>query len=502
MVSYFALAGLAIVLYILYVFIINPYLQYRKYLKWGKGSFYPFVGVFYGAGLRVKQYKDVDHHLKHMYDDGSDPKIYVENNATGAIIKISDPEYIKEFVQLENKAYQKTTLLIDNIIRLVGQGIIFSEGPQWKKNRNVLSGVFHFEQLSKRVPSIEKITKEVYKRYIDSGNVKNVDVIELFQEITAEVVIQTFFSNISKDKSFYGMSLSVALSYLINSVGKQISTPFYFLFRTNFFKWGIRESDRKLNKQIKEFRQMIGDIINERIKEEEELEKRGEQTTKEDLVYYLKKNNLLGVLSLDEIISEFMTFYVAGMDTTGHLCGMAIWFLTQHPEIKKKLQEELDANTDYSQNGLLKLPYLNGVIQETQRLYGPAGQLFNRVALRDHMLKDIPIKKGTIVKPSPCSVHRHPKYFEDPHSFKPERWFNKNTVTPYTFIPFNAGPRNCIGQHLALIEARIMINYFMKTFDFESDPNFEMVLNYAFLIEPVDKLRINLKLKENPLIYQ
>lgn len=82
---------------------------------------------------------------------------------------------------------------------------------------------------------------------------------------------------------------------------------------------------------------MVGNIVKGRIKEEEELERKGEKSTKEDLLYYLKKNNLLDELSLEEIISEFMTFYVAGMDTTGHLCGMAVYYLTQYPEIKKKL---------------------------------------------------------------------------------------------------------------------------------------------------------------------
>lgn len=68
-----------------------------------------------------------------------------------------------------------------------------------------------------------------------------------------------------------------------------------------------------------------------------------------------------------------MTFYVAGMDTTGHLTGMITWYLTQHASIKATLQAELDNNTDYSQKGLISLPYLNAVIQESQRYYGPAG---------------------------------------------------------------------------------------------------------------------------------
>lgn len=82
MVSYLGYAGIALVLYIIYKHVIYPYVLYKRYLKFGKGEFYPFLGVFYGAIKRVKQFKDVDHHLKHMYDDGKDHKIYVENNST------------------------------------------------------------------------------------------------------------------------------------------------------------------------------------------------------------------------------------------------------------------------------------------------------------------------------------------------------------------------------------------------------------------------------------
>lgn len=89
------------------------------------------------------------------------------------------------------------------------------------------------------------------------------------------------------------MSLSVALSHLINTVGREQLSPGYFLLGTTFFELGLREKDRKLNNQIKEFRKLIGGIAKERIDEEIELERRGEKSTKEDLCYYLKKNNLL-----------------------------------------------------------------------------------------------------------------------------------------------------------------------------------------------------------------
>lgn len=96
-------------------------------------------------------------------------------------------------------------------------------------------------------------------RYINKPDgLKNVDMIELFQEITAEVVVQTFFSNASENKKFYGMSLAVALSYLLNTVGRQAMSPGYFFFGTKYFEWGLTKYQRDLNKQIQEFRDMIG----------------------------------------------------------------------------------------------------------------------------------------------------------------------------------------------------------------------------------------------------
>lgn len=98
MLSYWAIAGLALLAFILYRHVLYPYFLYRRYLKYGKGEFYPFLGVFYGATRRVKKYKDVDHHLKHMFENGGEEnKYFVENNSTNVIIKLADVEYIKEF---------------------------------------------------------------------------------------------------------------------------------------------------------------------------------------------------------------------------------------------------------------------------------------------------------------------------------------------------------------------------------------------------------------------
>lgn len=135
------------------------------------------------------------------------------------------------------------------------------------------------------------------------------------------------------------------------------------------------------------------------------------------------------------------------MDTTGHLAGMIVYYLTQYKDIYATLKKEIDENTDESANGLAHLPYLNAVIKEALRYYGPANFIFDRVAIKDHELGGIPIKKGTIVTPYFASIHRNGKYFENPHTFDPSRWLgNKAKDIPnYAYIPFSAGARNCIG---------------------------------------------------------
>ncbi len=90
----------------------------------------------------------------------------------------------------------------------MGKGIIFSKGKKWKENRVAMSAIFHFDSLNQRIPTIEKITKEVFRKYINEKQLNKVDIIEMFQEITASVVVQSFFSNNFENKTFYGMTLT------------------------------------------------------------------------------------------------------------------------------------------------------------------------------------------------------------------------------------------------------------------------------------------------------
>ena len=127
----------------------------------------------------------------------------------------------------------------------------------------------------------------------------------------------------------------------------------------------------------------------------------------------------------------------------------------------------------------MKLKYLDGVIQEILRIYSPIPDLFPRIATKTHNLGDIQVKKGTIVNISLMTSNNDEKVFQDSHKIIPERWIktekenNNNSVekNPYSHLPFSFGERNCIGQHLALLEIKVVLVKFLlqKKFEIVSD---------------------------------
>jgi len=135
-----------------------------------------------------------------------------------------------------------------------------------------------------------------------------------------------------------------------------------------------------------------------------------------------------------------------------------------------------------------KMDYMHAVLKETLRLYDPVPSVFPRVAKEDHYLGNIKIPKNARVRPTPTYNFSHSKYFDEPEKFYPERWLKKESLDPFIFIPFSSGSRNCIGQHMAIIEAKVIIAEFLRQVNYEIPKDYKMKMIMRFLYEPDDKL--------------
>nr|XP_028561350.1 cytochrome P450 3A12-like isoform X2 [Podarcis muralis] len=195
-------------------------------------------------------------------------------------------------------------------------------------------------------------------------------------------------------------------------------------------------------------------------------------------------------LTDDEILAQAFTFVFGGYETNSNSLGYTAYFLAIHPDVQQKLQAEVDTilpnKAPLTYDAIMQLEYLDMVLSETQRLY-PFGGRLERLCKKDVEINGVTIPKGTLVMIPPYTLHRDPEYWPEPEEFRPERFSkeNKDKIDPYTYLPFGAGPRNCLGMRFALVTMKVAIAILMQHFSFkvcdETPIPLEMS-NEAFLV--------------------
>ncbi|XP_036413079.1 cytochrome P450 3A27-like [Colossoma macropomum] len=175
-------------------------------------------------------------------------------------------------------------------------------------------------------------------------------------------------------------------------------------------------------------------------------------------------------LSDHEILSQAMVFIFAGYETSSSTLSFFFYNLATNPEVLKKLQEEVDRTFPnegpVQYDALMNLDYLEAALNESMRLY-PVIPRVERLCKKTVEIGGLTIPKGTVVVIPTYVLHRDPEYWPDPDTLIPERFTkeNKESIDPYMFMPFGAGPRNCIGMRFALLAMKLAIVETLQRFD-------------------------------------
>lgn len=211
-------------------------------------------------------------------------------------------------------------------------------------------------------------------------------------------------------------------------------------------------------------------------------------------------SDLLGALIAagltdDLIRDQMMTMIVAAQDTSAALASWALALLGRHPATLHALQAEVrgalhdEAPTADAVN---RLPLLKAVLNETMRLYPPI-HIGSRVAAHDLTFNGYRIAAGERLMFSIYLTHRHPAYWDEPHRFRPERFRDGTRQTPYTFLPFGGGPRNCIGAALAQLESRVVLARLLQRFHLTPVPG-PLRPHMGATLEPRPAVRYRIKM--------
>lgn len=178
-------------------------------------------------------------------------------------------------------------------------------------------------------------------------------------------------------------------------------------------------------------------------------------------------------LTIDEMTNQAFVFFLAGFDTSASLMCLATHVIATDEEVREKVLAEIEEvsnkleGREPTYEAIRDMPYLDAVLDETGRMY-PVAVFLDRVCVKDFELppaepgaKPVKMRPGNQVWFLPSGLHRDPKYFSDPDTFKPERFLNEH-IPQNVYIPFGVGPRICIGNRFALMETKVMLYYLLK----------------------------------------
>ncbi|XP_038568884.1 cytochrome P450 3A40-like [Micropterus salmoides] len=422
------------------------------------------------------------------------------------VLCITDPAMIKTV--LIKECYSLFTNRRN--FRLNGElydAVSIAEDDQWRRIRSVLSPSF----TSGRLKEMFDIMKHHSANLISSmkktaDKDEPLELKEFFGPYSMDVVTSTAFS-VDID------SLNNPTDPFVANIKKMLKFDLFnpiFLFIAFFpFMAPIFE---KL--EFSFFPKSVLDFFYaalKKIKANRETTKLKNRVDFLQLMINSQKNNDLSKVENDkglndhEILSQAMIFLFAGYETTSSSLTFLAYNLARNPHVMKRLQEEVDATfpnkAPVEYQALMQMEYLDSVVNESLRLY-PIAPRLERVAKATVEINGLVIPKGMVVMVPTWPLHRDPDLWPEPEEFKPERFSkeNKETIDPYTYMPFGAGPRNCIGMRFALVLMKLAVVEILQTYSFSvcKETEIPIELDIQGLISPKRPIKLKLVPRSEP----
>lgn len=491
----------SLICYGLYFLVVKPWLSLQFYKKQGcQMTYFPLGGNQKACMDALSSHGDFFWNFKQQLKKNPKLKAIGGNLLDAAQIYLCDADAIADYYKQPEK-YVRSTRSITLFKLLVGEGLATSEGEFWKRHRKIVSKSLHYSFIKEIIPDIAQITSRILEDLKQKG-LEDVEAMSVFEQITGAVTERLFFGMAFNEYKIRGVPLTKIVNDLSYRIGDELSTSFYTLFGKNGVCQGILPRHKRLMEDIKEVHNFARNLIEARRKTLEAAKEKG------DLDKY-KTDTLLDILltgsdfTTQEIIDEFFTFLLGGTDVTGSFLAMVVYNLSQNPQFKDRLIDEANKhlNKDPSQvtiEDLNEMEFTTAFLKESLRVASPSPQLADRVAVQDHKLGDLNIKKGTIVSITVAATGFHPDFFENESTFDPERWTNNSKNKEFIakssriFLPFSAGGHNCIGQHLAMIESRVALGLFVKMYDFVLPLGYEHKMTLGSVQKPLNRLSFKL----------
>ena len=414
----------------------------------------------------------------------------------------------------------------------LGEGLVTSNKSKWKSRRKILTPAFHFRILEDFLPIVNEqahVLVAKVARMCSDGRCRSVDVLPLATLCTLDTICETAMGirvGAQHNESDYVKALHQVSGLIITRLTRPWLWPdwaFYVSKHGRRFRKCLSVMQNFTTKVIKDRRQQWIDDHTRKPTTGAKLETMDDpKPTSRRLAFLdllLEQHLVNNALTLEDVREEVDTFMFAGHDTTAMAISWTLYMLGLHNDIQERVRDEVDAifdsaaakqstanadNEGDSGDGLEKInvtsdmlkqmKYLDMVLKEVQRVY-PTAPFVGRELTADTEIGGYTVPKGSTCGILTFLLHRNADIFPNPEVFDPERFRPDQAAGrhPFAYVPFSAGPRNCVGQRFALMEQKIVVSNLIRNFHLRSlEPRDKLIVVGEMVLRPQNGLKLEI----------
>lgn len=397
-------------------------------------------------------------------------------------VLVNHPDLIKRVFQ-EYKIYDKRMRSYRRFAPLLGEGLATNDGESWLRQRRIAQPAFHRQRIAGFGEIMVRLTQGAADRFAARAERgESIDMVAEMARLTLSILCEAMLGG---DVPQETATLADAFTEVTKWLVERLNLLWYLPL------WAPTPANQRCRAALAALDAIVYRMIARR---------RAEKTESPDLLSMLlhaRDADTGEGMSDGQLRDEVATMLLGGHETTAMTLAFAIGLLAQHQDIQERLRAELEAalgGRTATAADLTRLPFLQMMIDETMRLYPPVW-LVARNAARDDDLGGYPIYQGDAVFICPWVVHRSPALWDAPGELRPERFSPEQDAerSRYAFFPFAGGPRQCIGNVFALMEARLVLATLVQRYRFRLAPGSVVEPSTILTLRPKGDMKVVLQ---------
>ena len=394
-------------------------------------------------------------------------------------ISLLHPDHIETVLVSESDSFRRWSgeEWGDTFAGYAAEGLLLTEGEQWRRQRLLIQDAFTPDRIASYTDTMVAETERTIEEWDDR------ETIELKSEmsnLTLRILVRSLFDVDIEGRGETVRRAAEALNARGNAQNLSAFLP----------GWIPTPTNRRLHRTMSDVESLLDELIEER---------RADATDRDDLLSLLltAETDDGTTLSEREIRDQLITFLFAGHETTALALTYALHALGTHPETHERLYEEVRSVTGGdppTRSELSELTLTEQVIMESLRLYPPVYAIF-REATADTAIGGYRVPEGTKLTLPQIYIHRDDRFYDDPETFRPERWTDEfeASLQEYAYFPFGGGPRHCIGMRFAMMELKHVLPMLVAAVRIEPKGSPDLSFDTGITLQPAEPIEATVR---------